>query len=146
MSAIIMLTSAGTAVTACVTATTAATAASLTGPLYGGGMAVTSITTIPAIVTAITIFQGILAPSAAQAGWPAKPLDPLMKIKIDDCVQILIEDIPAIAAAIGTATVQSIALNGAPSTSFPNDAADVVTKFGDLSSFITDKFVTPLTF
>jgi len=141
-----MLTSAGTAVAACVTATAAATAASLTGPLYAGGITVTSVTTMPAIVTAITAIQTVLTPSATLSGWPMKPTDESSKIRIENCVQILTEDIPAITAAIVTATTQSIAVNGAPSTSFPDDAVDVVTKFGNLSSFITEKFVTPLTF
>ena len=146
MTAIAMLASAGTAVTACGTATIAATAASATGAAYGAGMAVTTATTIPAIVTAITAIQTVLAPSATHSGWPVKPLDPSMKIKIDDCVQILTQDIPAITAAITSATAESVAASGAPSPTFPDAAADVVTKFGDLSTFITEKFVTPLTF
>ena len=146
MTAIAMITSAGTAVTACGTATAAATAAAATGPAYGAGMAITTATTIPTIVTAITPIQTVLAPSATQAGWPVKPLDSSNKIKIDDCVQILTQDIPAITLNITLATAESIAASGAPSPSFADTAADVVTKFGDLSTFITEKFIEPLTF
>jgi hypothetical protein len=135
MTAIAMIGSATTAKGLCETAKSVAEANLSSGTAYAGAMAVTVSTTIPNIVIAITAIQTVLTPSAVAAGWPAVPTDEESKIRIEDSVQILTIDIPAILASI-TAAAGGVT----PATNVP------VNKLGDLSEFITEKFIEPLTF
>ena len=140
MSAIIMLGAATAAVTACSTATSANSSAGALAAGYGPAMAVTLGTTFPII----TVSMGTIITTLT----PAFPLQisPLTaKVRPEDARKVL-ADLATISLAITSTTGQSVASAGAPSPSFPDAVADVSSKLGKLSSFITKNFVTPLTF
>ena len=79
---------------------------------------------------------------------PAFPLQispPAAKVRPENVLKVL-SDLAVIVTAVGSTTAQSIASAGLPSPTFPTAVADVGSKLTDLNSFITQKFVVPLTF
>ena len=140
MSAIIMLTAATTAVGACATAIAANTAAGILAAGYGPAMAVTLSTTFPIITASMGTITTILTPA-----FPLQISPPTAKVRPENALKV-ISDLAIIVTAVGFATAQSIASVGLPSPTFPNAVANVGSKLTDLNSFITQKFVVPLTF
>ena len=140
MSAIIMLGAATAAVTACSTATSANTAASAAGFNYGSTMAVTLSTTFPIITTSMGTIITMLTPA-----FPLQVSPPTAKVRPEDARKVL-SDLAIIVIGVGSAAVQSVASSGAPSLTFPSAVTNVGTRLTNLSSFITQKFVVPLTF
>ena len=140
MSAIIMLGAATAAVTACSTATAANTAAGLTAAGYGPAMSVTLSTTFPIITTSMGTIITMLTPA-----FPLQVSPPTAKVRPEDARKVL-SDLAIIVIGVGSTTVQSVASSGAPSLTFPSAVTNVGTRLTNLSSFITQKFVVPLTF
>ena len=135
MSAIIMRTAAETALKATQTARGVANNLRNAGtPAYGTGISFTSLTTIPAIGTAILTIQGVLI-----IPFPLLKSPKDAKIRPEDCIKILNPiggKIVNIASAIITASASGIT----PSTK------KVVNQLDDLADFIKKKFIKPLTF
>ena len=140
MSAIIMLTAARTAVGACATATTANTAAGVLAAGYGPAMAVTLSTTFPIITVSMGTIITILTPA-----FPLQISPPIAEVRPENALKV-ISDLAIIVTNVGSATAQSIAAAGLPSLTFPSAVSNVGTRLADLTSFITQKFVVPLTF
>ena len=140
MSAIIMLGAATAAVTACSTATAANTAAGATAAGYGPAMAVTLSTTFPIITTSMGTIIATLTPA-----FPLQISPSVAKVRPENARKVL-SDLDIIVAGVSSTTVQSVASAGLPSPTFPSAVADVSSKLGKLSLFITQKFVVPLTF
>ena len=135
MSAIIMRAAAETALKATQTARKVANDLKSAGnPGYGTGIRFTSLTTIPAIGTAILSIQAVLV-----VPYPTLKSPTSAKIRPEDCISILNPvsgKIVNIGVAITSATVSGL----------PPSTEKVVNQLDDLADFIKEKFIDPLTF
>ena len=101
---------------------------------YMGGMAAV-IANLVVASASITTLQAALTPAGA--------VSPPAKVGVNTCIAAVTQ-ITTINASIVAAGVQSIALVGAPSPTFPVAGQLVVTQLTALDTFITTLMVVPL--
>jgi len=139
MSAIIMRAAAETALKATQTARKVANDLKSAGnPGYGTGIRFTSLTTIPAIGTAILSIQAVLI-----VPYPTLKSPTSAKIRPEDCISILN---PVGGKIANLVTPISGAIPTAIASGFPPSTTKVVNQLDDLADFIKEKFIDPLTF